>query len=119
MAQIEALAVGPIASMSQHQQSGWKASYDPASDHIARLALLESLGYRVRLPVYELIGSGGRSSASPSIAWISCVEASLRSPWTILLLRAKADSPRLRYPLTHLTALRYGIEASDATTRSG
>jgi hypothetical protein len=50
--QIEALAVGPVAPMSQHQQSSWKASYNPANDRIAGLALLKSLGHSAGLPVY-------------------------------------------------------------------
>lgn len=52
MDQIKALAVGPIAPVCQHQQSCWKASYDPANNRIAALALLKGLGHRARLPVY-------------------------------------------------------------------
>lgn len=43
-------------------------------------ALEESLPSRFACRWMELIGSGGRSSASPSIASINYVEASLRSP---------------------------------------
>jgi hypothetical protein len=50
--QIEALTVGLIASMGQHKQSRWKATYNPANDRIAWSALLESFCHAARLPVY-------------------------------------------------------------------
>ena len=53
MNQIKALTVGLIAPMSQHQQSSWKVSHDPANDVIAGLALLKDLSNRAGLLVYR------------------------------------------------------------------
>lgn len=41
----------------------------------------------------ELMGSGSRSSAMPSMALINCDQASLRSPSSARPLRAKVANP--------------------------
>lgn len=52
MDKVEALTVGLVASMCQHQQPCWKATYNSANDRIAWLALLKGFGHGPRLPVY-------------------------------------------------------------------
>ncbi len=81
MNKIEFFAISLVTAMSEHEQARWQASNDPANDRVAWRAFLKRLRNRAGLPMeMELIGSGGRSSASPSIASINRVDASLLEP---------------------------------------
>src|SRR5258705_9606491 len=63
----------------------------------------------------ELIGRGGLSSASPSIAALIFGDTIFLAPRSSRVLRTNAANPSFRYWLTHLWAVRKERLASAAT----